>query len=48
MIKVRKEEAGTCDFDKEYDKLQMNQDNNLTIQLLDMAQLKFHVCINRW
>ena len=47
-IKVGMEEAGTSTFNKAYDKLQVKQEESQTRKLLELAQWKVHVWINKW
>ena len=46
-IKVVKEDSGTRNFNKAYDKFQANQDKDQTRQLLEMAWWKVHVRITQ-
>ena len=46
-IKVVKEDSGTRNFNKAYDKFQANQDKAQTRQLLEMAWWKVHVRITQ-
>ena len=47
-IKVGKYKAGTSTFKQAYYKLQANEDNLVTSQILGMAWQKVHGCINQW
>ena len=46
-IKVVKEDSGTRNFNKAYDKFQANQDKAQTRQLVEMAWWKVHVRITQ-
>ena len=47
-IKVRKEKAGTRDFNQAYEKFQAKQDKKVTRQLPEIVRNKANFQINYW